>query len=293
MTEWVEVRGKTVKDAVAAGVAELGLDSPEAADVEILEEPERGFLGFGGRGALVRVKARAKRRRRRRRGKSTKGDDRSRARDKPQPKTGGRQGAPKRNTYDKRRQSDQRRGKGGSRSKPAPAPTRTRSPQAGSSEEKETAVTVDTEDQAQVIEEFLQGLLDAFGLDGGVETRTDDDIIYVELTGEQTEALIGPKGSVMQAVLELTRTVVHRKTQAGARIRLDIGGYAERRRAALKIYAGRLAEQIADEGGEVMLEPMNPADRKVVHDAVAEVDGVRSFSEGEEPERSVVVASEE
>jgi spoIIIJ-associated protein len=97
---------------------------------------------------------------------------------------------------------------------------------------------------------------------------------------------------VLQSVLELTRTVVQRKSQAGARIRLDIAGYNERRREALRIYARRLAEQVVEDRGEIMLEPMNPAERKVVHDALVEVDGVRTFSEGEEPERSVVIAPE-
>lgn len=145
-------------------------------------------------------------------------------------------------------------------------------------------------DQAKVVAEFLEGLLDAFGLEGEVQTRVEDDIIYADINGAQTEALIGPKGSILQAMLELTRTVVQRKTQAGARLRLDIAGYGERRREALRIYAARLAEQVVEEGGEVMLEPMNPADRKVVHDVIAEIDGVRSYSEGEEPKRSVVVS---
>ena len=87
--------------------------------------------------------------------------------------------------------------------------------------------------------------------------------------------------------------MVHRHSQAGARLRLDIAGYAERRREALRIYARRLAEKVVAEGGEIMLEPMNPADRKVVHDTVAEIDGVRSFSEGEDPERSVVIAPDD
>ena len=78
----------------------------------------------------------------------------------------------------------------------------------------------------------------------------------------------------------------------GAKIRLDIAGYTERRREALRIYTTRLADKVKAEGGEVMLEPMNAADRKVVHDTVAEIDGVRSFSEGEEPRRSVVIAAE-
>jgi spoIIIJ-associated protein len=152
---------------------------------------------------------------------------------------------------------------------------------------------VDIEEQRTVVQGFLEGLVAAFGLEGRVESESGDDVITVRIVGEQTEALIGPKGSVMQAILELTRTIVQRKTQAGARIRLDIAGYMERRREALRIYAGRLAEQVVDEGGEIMLEPMNAADRKVVHDVIAEVDGVRSFSEGEEPERSVVIARDD
>ena len=76
-------------------------------------------------------------------------------------------------------------------------------------------------------------------------------------------------------------------------MRLDIAGYGERRRAALTIYAGNLAEKVLADGGEIMLEPMNAADRKVVHDAVADISGVRSYSEGEDPHRAVVIAPEE
>lgn len=149
---------------------------------------------------------------------------------------------------------------------------------------------MDINEQATVIEHFLSGLLDSFGLEGSVNVRVDDDVVYADLDGEQTEALIGPKAAILQAIHELTKTVVQRKTMAGVRLRLDIGGYAERRREALTIYAGRLAEQVIDENAEIMLEPMNPADRKTVHDAVAEIEGVRSFSEGEDPRRSVVLA---
>lgn len=150
--------------------------------------------------------------------------------------------------------------------------------------------TVSIAEQAEVVRGFLSGLLDAFGLEGEVATRVEGDIVYAEISGEQTEALIGPKGAILDAVLELCRTMVHRQSQAGARLRLDIAGYGERRREALRIYAARLAARVLEEGGEVMLESMNAADRKVVHDAVAEIDGVRSFSEGEEPDRSLVIA---
>ena len=148
------------------------------------------------------------------------------------------------------------------------------------------------DEQAAEIVRFLNGLLEAFGLEGTVESRIDDGVIYVEVVGQQTEALVGPKGVILQSVLELCRTIVQRKTMSGAKIRLDIAGYGERRREALRIYTARLAEKVLAEGGEVMLEPMNAADRKVVHDAVAEIDGISSFSEGEEPRRSVVISKD-
>lgn len=148
------------------------------------------------------------------------------------------------------------------------------------------------EEQAQVAVDFLEGLVQSFGLEGEVTSRIEDDVLYLNVDGD-TEALVGNRGVILQSVLELTRTVVQRKTFGAPRMRIDIAGYAERRRAALQIYAGQLADKVKAEGGEVMLEPMNPADRKVVHDAIGEIDGVRSFSEGEDPNRSVVVAPAE
>ena len=148
------------------------------------------------------------------------------------------------------------------------------------------------EEQAKVAAGFLTGLLDAFGLEGEVTTRIDDGVLYLDVAGEQTEALVGAKGSVMYSVLELTRTVVQRKTYGAPRMRIDIAGYAERRREALKIYTGKLATQVVEEETEIMLEPMNAADRKVIHDAVADIEHVRSYSEGEDPRRAVVLAYE-
>ncbi len=147
------------------------------------------------------------------------------------------------------------------------------------------------EEQATVAVEFLEGLVGAFGLEGEVTSRVEDDVLYLDIDGD-TEALVGSRGVILHSVLELTRTVIQRKTYGAPRMRIDIAGYAARRREALQIYAGRLAEKVLADGGEVMLEPMNPADRKVVHDAISDISGVRSYSEGEDPNRSVVVAPE-
>jgi spoIIIJ-associated protein len=84
---------------------------------------------------------------------------------------------------------------------------------------------------------------------------------------------------------------MQRYASDSARLRLDIAGYAERRREALTIYANQLIEQLTEDGGELMLEPMSSADRKVIHDAAAASERVISYSEGEPPRRYVVLAS--
>ncbi len=271
MEEWVEVKAPTVALAIETALDELGLESPEEATVEVLQEPEKGFLGIGRKDAVVRVKPRPKRRRRpRRRGKKPEGKPAPAQRAKGKPST--------------------------DRNKAGKAGKSTNKAQKSPATKKEQHVVEPDEnvraEQAAVIEQFLTGLLDAFGLEGDVAVKVEDDIIYATVTGSQTEALIGPHGAILDAIHELCKTVVQRRTKEGARIRLDIAGYTERRREALKIYAQRLAQQVIDDQTEIMLEPMNAAERKVVHDAVAEIEGVRTYSEGEEPRRSVVIAPE-
>lgn len=283
--EWVEVKGPTVEVAVEAALAELGIDSRDQVDIEVIQEPEKGFLGIGRTDAVVRVKPRPKKRRRKRPPSKKQAENKKRAESK--------------------KRTDQRAGQSGQQNKkPKQAADRPKSQQKpgtrqakgggeSSAPPESREKTVSREEQAAVVGEFLEGLLDAFGLEGRVETRVDEDIIYADIEGSETEALVGARGAILQSIHELAKTVVQRKTQESARIRLDIAGYAERRREALRIYAERLGRQVLEEGGEVMLEAMNSAERKIIHDTVGEIDGVRTYSEGEEPRRSVVISAEE
>ncbi len=296
--EWVEVQGPTVEKAVEAALAELGLASAEEADVEVMQEPKRGLLGLGGQDAVVRVKRKERSRDGGRRGRGSRATSGGRT----APRTA--ESTPKEPRPRPERESQGRNST--SRPAPTPRPGGERASQGGRSGPRERPAPRERtprddddreetpiEDQAVDIHRFLVGLLAGFGLEGEVTERIEDDAIYIDVVGEQTEALVGPKGTIIQAVLELCRTIVQRKTMDGAKIRLDIAGYTERRREALRIYTTRLAERVKADGGEVMLEPMNAADRKVVHDTVGEIDGIRSFSEGEEPRRSVVISAEE
>lgn len=275
--EWVEAVGKTVDEAIDAAMHALGQASRDAVDVEILDEGKKGVLGIGGREAKVKVTVKQRKRRRRRKSRERKNTAGNRE-DRKQTKAGGGKGSKRRAGASER--SGSRNAKQAGEAKKVAVETK-----------PDRKVTI--EDQAEVAREFAEGLLKSFGVEGAVKTRIEEDVLYVDIEGEQTEALVGRKGAVVQAVHELTRTVIQRKTYGAPRIRLDIAGYAARRREALKIYAGRLAESVMEDGREAMLEPMNAADRKVVHDAIAEIEGVRSYSEGEEPNRSVIVAPDE
>ena len=295
----VELERRTVEEAVRDGVAELGLTSVDDVDVTVLTEGKPGFLGIGREYAKVVVKRKPKpkagkgkrRRRRKKRGKDGDGGE------APKTKTDGRRGGD--SSGDRRgsgqgRSGRQGRQQGGKAGRPRQDQGQQRQQRGQKKESRDVSAESnnqpDIEAQATIASEFLTGLLGAFGLEGNVTKRVDEDIVYLDVTGEQTEALVGPRGTVMEAVLELTRTVIQRKTYGAPRLRLDIAGYGERRREALRIYAGKLAERVREEGGEVMLEPMNPADRKAVHDAVADLPGVISFSEGEDQHRAVVIA---
>ena len=155
---------------------------------------------------------------------------------------------------------------------------------------------LDVEEQGAAAREFLAGLVDAFGAEGDITQHiADDDALEVEVRGEGLGLLIGPKGQTLQAVQELTRTVVQRAA-AGARtgrLRIDVGGYREQRRQALERFSRQVAEQVLSSSTAKALEPMNAADRKVVHDTVNTIDGVHTISEGEDPRRRVVILPDE
>ncbi|MEX0863536.1 MAG: RNA-binding cell elongation regulator Jag/EloR [Acidimicrobiia bacterium] len=275
----IEVRAKTVDLAVEAAMQELGITDREQVAVEVVTEPVKGFLGIGGQEAVVRVKPRRKGRNR---GNRRKGGRDREDRDRSQNQTSSR------NPQQARRDS----GRNGGNRNPNP---RQRDRGNRPTEKREKTMSDDRpvlplEEQARIAHEFLEGLIDAYGLEGTVTTRIEEDVIVADVDGDQTEALVGVRGSVRAAIHELTRTVLQRYGQDSARLRLDIAGYAERRRQALSIYARQLIEQLDAEGGEIMLEPMSPADRKVIHDAAAEYPNVTSYSEGEPPRRYVVLS---
>lgn len=275
--EWVETTGRSVDEALDHALDQLGVDEADI-DYEILAEPRVGL--FGRLRGEARVRARVQplsrekpndRRRRgrapaQRRGETTKHRDRETGRpDRPEP------GGPSRR---------RRRGRGGGGDRSA-------------QDTRETTVDeeVAIEEQAETAVDFTRGLIEAFGADASVTSAIEDEEhVLVEVQGEDLGLLVGPRGATLAAIEELVRTVVQRSTAgASARVHVDVAGYRARRREALAEFSTNVAHQVLENGSDVALEPMTPADRKVVHDTVSEIDGVTTVSEGEEPRRRVVI----
>lgn len=146
----------------------------------------------------------------------------------------------------------------------------------------------DLELEGEIAADYVEGLLDVADLDGDIDMDVEGDRALVSVVGATLDELVGPRGEVLEALQELTRLAVHRQTGARTRIMLDVGGYRQRRRAELTETGRVAAEEVKQTGIAKKLGAMNPFERKVVHDAVAAA-GLQSESEGEEPNRRVVV----
>jgi len=153
-----------------------------------------------------------------------------------------------------------------------------------------TEIDVPIEEQAAAAEEFTRGLVEAFDLGGTVVTVIEEDVVTVQVEGDNLGLLVGPKGATLHAIEELVRTVVQRQTDGhGVRIHVDVAGYRAKRRAALEEFTRGLVAKVIETGKPQALEPMSAADRKVVHDTAGDMDGVVTESDGEEPRRRVVI----
>jgi spoIIIJ-associated protein len=282
--EWVETTGKTVEEALEAALDQLGVDAADA-EYEVVEEAKTGLFGRLRTEARVRARVRPTTPR-------PKDDRRSRGR-----KSAGGSARPDRPAKAEAPVDGDA---------PAPKPKPERSPRKAAAAPKTTTAArerepqvSDTEqevplaEQGEIAAEFLRGVLDRFGAPAAsvASHDIDEDTIELRIEGEDLGLLIGPKGAALQSLQELTRTVVQRQTGArSGRILVDVAGYRAKRKEALERFARKVADDVLASSTRVVLEPMSPADRKIIHDACNEIDGVTTSSEGEEPRRRVVVS---
>lgn len=266
--EWVEITAKTIEEARELAIDKLGVDESEV-EVEVLEEPKQGL--FGRVRGQARLRARVEPR-------------------QPRAKNDKRDSRRKRNSSNKRsvghgskRSGAKSSGDQSESSSNKSEPRRTQ-PRRESVEQESASV----EEVRETVSKFLTGLVGAFGYESGVTIPEEDDLVAANVDGKHG-LMVGPKARTLDAIQELTRVVAQRSAPSAVRIRLDVGGYRETRKASLQQFAVELAERSASESVEIVLEPMSSADRKTLHDALGEQDGVTTRSAGSEPRRRVIV----
>ncbi len=319
--EWVETTGSTVEAAKDAALDQLGVDEQDA-EFEILEEAKSGLFGLTRREARVRARVRPTSPR-----PKVERRDRRRPKSEGAKRADGRSGkAPRKSSAGKGSKDAAEAGDdeaaaatvvaadstagaapesaGAADDRPARRSRGARRPATSSTAESSapndpnqegspmSSDDATVEQQADIIADFVEGLVEAYGLDGEVtQTTIDDETIEVQIEGDDLGLLIGPKGQTLTAIQELSRTVVQRRASGThhGRVRLDVSGYRQRRREALERFARSVADDVRQSGVQKALEPMNAADRKVVHDTVNEIDGVSTVSEGEDQRRRVVI----
>ena len=160
-------------------------------------------------------------------------------------------------------------------------------PGADGDEDPEVDVA-DLEQEGEIAADYVEGLLDIADLDGDIDMDVEGNRAVVSVVGATLDELVGKRGEVLEALQELTRLAVHRQTGERTRLMLDVGGYRARRRAELTEVGRDAADEVQRTGTPKLLAVMTPFERKIVHGAVADM-GLRSESEGEEPNRRVVV----
>lgn len=289
--EWVETTAATVGEAKELLLDQLGVDASDT-EFEVLEEPKAGL--FGRTKGQARVKARVKPKtppsrddRRRRPAKAKDRADEAPAAPKAAP--------PARKPRDEKAQEK--------------SPAKEQAPQAASDNESGSNGRGAREDRAPREENgprlasdiaereataFLQGVLDSFGATATIAITVDEDgDLSAELTGSDLGRLIGPRGGVISAIEELTRTRLQHVASGGStpRFKLDIGDYRGTRRPNLEILVDEVVEKVRTSGQPHVLDVVLAGERKLVHDRVAETaPDLRTHSEGEDPVRRVVLS---
>ena len=281
--EWVEITGKTIEEAVEGALDQLGVDETEL-EYEVLDEPKAGL--FGRVRGEARIKARVK-------PTTPRGkDDRRRKPSKASEVTAASSGTGETSDTPRAARTPSKRV---SKSAAAPRSPEARAPRPPRTSEPRTPrvpgepVALDAVAAAAAL--FLTGFFHAANLEVEISNRRiDDETLEVRVDGQGLGVLVGPKGTTLLALQELVRTHVHHATEGrSGRLMLDVAGYREKRRIALTAFTAQVAEAVLTSGERRAMEPMSAVDRKVIHDAVHEIDGISSISEGEDPERRVIL----
>lgn len=311
--DWITTSGRTLHEAKSNALDQLGIVADDA-EFDIINDVEKGLFGRVKVEAKIRARVRPKQpatkddrggNRRRSGGgnRNRKGNDKNRSGKKNDASSANRSANGGSSNKPKRSADGASKSDGGNRQRNKPQedaaggnaqPAAQSKPKQAKQKKETVEHEISREEQEQTATEFLDGILTAFSMTGDVsvvQEPADDGAIEMSVTGAELGLLVGQKGINLNALQELTRTVVQRKADGAKtdRLRVDVAGYRARRMQALQEFTRGIAAEVLESGTERLLEPMGPADRKVVHDEINGIDGVETGSEGEEPRRRVVI----
>lgn len=263
--EWVEVRAENIAAAEELALDQLGV-AREDAEFEVVTREENRLFGLKKTEARVRARVKPV-------DIPSKNGSNQRNKRKKNGKSSNNKGTEQKNNQPK---------------KPQNKPKKTVNKPKKDSENREP---MPQEEQEKAVVEFLEGIVKSFDIDATVSIRMEEERIIGSIDGSDIGLLIGPKAGTLLALQDITRTVVQR--HAGGRktnrLSIDVGGYRERRKASLITFTEKQAAIVKETKKPLPLEPMGAADRKIIHDAASNIDGISSSSDGEEPRRRVVL----
>ena len=307
--EWIETTGSTVDEAKDRALDRLGI-AEDDMQFEIIEEGSNSLFRLKRKEARLRARVKPlntrpkfdRRPRNKKQGRSAKNNNAPEKVKNNKPSKNVKKDNPRENNKKnvnnnktdknaantrKKRDTDIKSTKKGSSKTDSGARSR--------GEETVEKNKMNLEEQAEITEDFVSGLLERMDLQARVVSSIEDNRAVVQAQGLNLGLAIGPRGETVRAITQLAHTMIQRLSdgEAEGKLTVDIGGYRERRRTFLAEFAVNQANEVIEEGNSVALDPMNASDRKVVHDAVSDIEGVITRSEGSDYDRHVVITVDE
>lgn len=271
----LEVIAPTVEEALAQGLAQLGLTA-DAVSIEVLDSGSKGLFGLGGRQVRVRLTVNPP------------------AEEAPPAST-----APERFDSDLGKPAPEKRSSPSPKQKPA-APRRKEKPTANPpAEPQEKTPPAEADPILSVAEEVVSKLIHYLGMEAQISAHYDESsredrlLIHVDVHGDNLTALIGRRAETLEAFQHIGSLIVGKRTGQWVQLNVDVEGYRSRREKQIRQMATRMADQVAKTGRKAALEPMPASERRLVHLELRDHPAVTTESTGEEPHRKVVILPRE
>lgn len=284
----IEKWGTTIEEAVSFALTDLGLTENDV-NVTVLEEPSKGFLGFGQKLAKVRVE---------RKNVKEKQPEPKKEEKKPEKHYGpiGKEEVTEEERHIDRAPKEPREKRDNKKGHKSNKGEKNKKPleEVEIPEERFEANIHEKPENLVPLEEtpaldFLKTIADKMHLEVEIKAFHNDSCVYMEISGKDTGTFIGKRGATLDSIQYLTSLVVNKDNPGYTKVIVDAEDYREKREHTLEDLANRLAAKVLKSGKSVRLEPMNPYERKVIHATLQKYPGVNTRSEGEEPYRRVII----